>query len=90
MFLPGEARCYAVMGIFDDPLVEADEVFDVEFGDATEGFVKIKDERLQITIIDDEPDVSWNSTSSVQTEGALSTFTLTLTEEVAFPISINV
>lgn len=89
-FEPGEARCFAVLGVYDDPIVEADEVLNIEFEDATAGFVKLKDPLVNVTIVDDEPDVSWNSASSIESEGASKTFTLTLSEAVDFPISINV
>lgn len=89
-FAPGEARCYVVLGVYDDPIVEAGEVFRIDFDDPVEGLVKLDNVLANVTIVDDEPDVSWDATSSVVSEGASKIFTLTLSESVDYPISINV
>lgn len=85
----GVSACLAMVDIFDDSLIEGDQIFDVTIVEVVEGFVELPG-KGNITIVDDEPELVFAGASEYVTEGKSSqSYSYEISEAVDYDISVD-
>lgn len=85
----GVSACLTMVDIFDDSLIEGEQLFDVTITEVLEGWVEMPG-KGDITIVDDEPELVFEGASEYVTEGKTSqTYTYELSEAVDYEISVD-